>query len=122
MLESSLAHINFSNIFDKKVNMEIGLYITVKFELPDLKIGIILAVLKQSGKASSDNELLKSIETVGEIIGARILYVNTGIFMRSVDLFFCQRIMLTISSLSEGGQKNEFSTVAPRKFNGDIFG
>ena len=39
--------------------------------------------------------------------------------MRSVDLFFCLRIRLTISSLSEGAQKNEFSTGAPRKFNGD---
>ena len=33
-----------------------------------------------SGKVPSDNELLKSIETVGEIIGAKILYINTGIF------------------------------------------
>ena len=41
--------------------------------------------------------------------------------MRSVDLFFCPRIRLTISSLSEGEQKNEFSTGAPRKFNGDMF-
>ena len=41
--------------------------------------------------------------------------------MRSVDLFFCLQIRLTISSISEGGQKNEFSTGAPRKFNGDIF-
>ena len=40
--------------------------------------------------------------------------------MRSVDLFFCLRIRLTISSLSEGEQKNEFSPGAPRKFNGDI--
>ena len=30
-------------------------------------------------------------------------------------------IRLIISSLSAGGHKNEFSTVAPRKFNGDIF-
>ena len=78
---------------------------------------MILAVLKHSRKVPSDNELLKSIETVLEIIGANILYINTGIFMRSVDLFFCLGIRLTISSLSEEGQKNEFSTGAPRKFN-----
>ena len=41
--------------------------------------------------------------------------------MRSVDLLFCLRIRLTISSLSEGGQKNEFSTGAPRKYNGKVF-
>ena len=80
-----------------------------------------MAVLKHSGKIPSDYEFLKSIETVGEIIGAKILYINTGIFMRSVDLFFCLRIRLTISSLTEGAQKNEFSTGALRKFNGDIF-
>ena len=40
--------------------------------------------------------------------------------MRSVDLFFLQ-IGLTISSQSEVEQRNEFSTGAPRKFNGDIF-
>ena len=33
--------------------------------------------------------------------------------MWSVDLFFCPRIRLTISSLSEGGQKNEFPHVIP---------
>ena len=38
----------------------------------------------------------------------------------SVDLFFCLRIRSKISSLSQGGQKNEFSTGAPRKFNGEI--
>ena len=54
---------------------------------PDLKMGIILAVLKHSGKIPSYNELLKSIETVGEIRDAKTLYINTGIFMRSVDLF-----------------------------------
>ena len=74
-----------------------------------------------SGKIPFDTELLKSIETVGEIIGAKILNINTGIFMRLVDLFFCLRIRFTIPSLSEGVQKNEFSTGAPRKFNGDIF-
>ena len=42
--------------------------------------------------------------------------------MMSVDLFFCLLIGLTISSLSEGAQKNELSTGASRKFNGDIFG
>ena len=55
-------------------------------------------------KVRSYNELLKSIETAGEIIGANILYINninTGIFMMSVDLFFCLRIRLTISSLSD---------------------
>ena len=46
----------------------------MEFESPDLKIGIILAVLKHSGKIPSDTELLKSIETVGETIGAKILY------------------------------------------------
>ena len=87
-----------------------------------MKIGIILAVLKDSGKIPSDSELLKSIETVGAIRGARILYINTGIFTRSVDLLFCLGIRLTISSLSEGGgQKNEFSTGAPRKYNGKVF-
>ena len=37
--------------------------------------------------------------------------------MRSVDLFFCLRIRLTISSLSEGGKKTEFSTGENGKFN-----
>ena len=83
-------------------------------------MGIILAVLKHSGKIPSDNELLKSIETLGAIRGARILYINTGIFMRSMDLFLCLRIRLTISSLSVEGQKNEFYTGAPRKYNGEI--
>ena len=41
--------------------------------------------------------------------------------MRSVDLFFCLRIRIAISSLSEGVQKNEFSTGARRKLHGDIF-
>ena len=79
--------------------MEIGLEFEVEFESPDLKIGIILAVLKHCGKIPPDSELLKSIETVGAIRRARILYINTGIFMRSVDLLFCLRIRLTISSL-----------------------
>ena len=48
---------------------------------------------------------------------ANFFYINTGIFMRSVDLFFCLRIRLAISLLSEGGQKNEFSTGALRKLN-----
>ena len=48
-IESSLAHINFSNIFHRKGYMEIGLLFTVEFESKDLKIGIILAVLKHSG-------------------------------------------------------------------------
>ena len=82
---------------------------------------MILAVLKHSGKIPSDHELLKSIKTGGEIIGAKISYINTEIFIRSVDLFFFLQIRLPISSLSEGEQKNEFSTGAPRKFNGDIF-
>ena len=86
--------------------METGLQFAVEFESPDLKMDIILAVLKHSGKISSDSELLKSIETVGVIRGAKILYINTKIFMRSVDLFFCLRIRLTISSLSEEGMKN----------------
>ena len=86
-----------------------------------MKMGIILAVLKHSGKIPLDSELLKSIETVGAIRAARILYINTGIFMRPVDLLFCLRIRLTISSLSEGGLKIEFSTGAPRKYNGEIF-
>ena len=84
---------------------------------PDLKILIILTILKHSEKILSDNELLNSIETVGEIRGAKIVYINTGIIMRPVDLFFCLRIRLTISSLSEEEQKNEFSTGAPTKFN-----
>ena len=46
-------------------------------------------------KKPLDNELLKSVETVGEIRGAQILYINTGTFMRSVDLFFCLLIRLT---------------------------
>ena len=50
-----------------------------------------------------------------------MLYINTGIFMRSVNLFFCLRIRLTISSLSEGGQKNEFFRGDPRKYDGEIF-
>ena len=74
-----------------------------------------------SRKLLSDNELLKNIKTVGEIRGAEILYINTGMFTRSVDLFFCLWISLRISSLSEEMQKNQFSTGAPRKFNGDIF-
>ena len=82
---------------------------------------MILGVLKHSRKIPSDNQLLKNIETVGEIRGAIILYINTRIFLRSVDLFFCLQIQLTISSLSGEGQKNEFSTGAPWKFNGDIF-
>ena len=52
--------------------MEICLEFTVEFESPDLKIRLILAVLKHSGKVPSDNESLKNIETVGEIIGAKI--------------------------------------------------
>ena len=75
--------------------MEIGLLFAVDFESPDLKMGIIFAVLKHSGKIPSDSELLNSIETVGANRGAR-----------SVDLLFCLRIRLTISSLSEGWQKN----------------
>ena len=47
-------------------------------------MGIILAILKHSGKVPSDNELLKSIETVGGIREAQFLYINTRIFMRSV--------------------------------------
>ena len=82
---------------------------------------IILAILKHSLKILSDNELLKSIKAAREIRGAKILYINTGIFMRLVDLSFCLGIILTISSLSEGGQKNEFYTCAPRKFNGILY-
>ena len=67
---------------------------TAEFESQDLKIEIILAVYKHSGKVPSDNELLKSIETEGKILGAKILYKNSGIFMRSVDSFFCLRIRL----------------------------
>ena len=33
----------------------------------------MLEVLKHSGKIPSDNELLKSIETIGQIIGAKIV-------------------------------------------------
>ena len=53
--KSSLAHINFWNIFDKKGIMEIGLWFTVEFESPDFKFLIILAILKHSGKIPSDN-------------------------------------------------------------------
>ena len=67
-----------------------------------MKMGTILAVLRQSGKIPSDNELLKSIETVADIREAKILYINIRLFMTSVDLFFFQQITLTISSLSEG--------------------
>ena len=74
-----------------------------------MKIEIILAVLKHSGKIPSDHELLKNVETVAETSGAKISYTNTGIFMRLVDLFLCLWIRLTISSLSKGGLKNEFS-------------
>ena len=49
-------------------------------------MGIMFAVLKHSGKIPSDNELIKSMEIVGEIRGAKILYINKGIFTRSVDL------------------------------------
>ena len=43
-----------------------------------MKIGIILAILKHSGKIPSDSELLKSIEIiVGAIRGARVQYINT---------------------------------------------
>ena len=87
ILGKSLAQINFLNTFEKKGNMEIGQQFTVEFESPDLKIRIILAILKHSGKIPSDNELLKSIETVGEIGGVKIFYINTGIFMRSVDAY-----------------------------------
>ena len=73
---------------------------------PDLKMGLISTVLKHSEKIPSDYELLKSIETVGEIREDRISYINTEIIMRSVDLFFWLRIRLIISSLSERGQKN----------------
>ena len=57
-----------------------------------------------------------SIEAVGAIRGTRIVYINTGIFMRSLDLFFCLRIRLTISSLSEGGGGGKMNF--PRVFLG----
>ena len=41
-----------------------------------------------------------SIETVGEIRGVKFFYRNSGILIRSVDLFFCLWIRLAISSLS----------------------
>ena len=84
-------------------------------------MGIILPVLKHFGKITSDNELLKSIEIVGDIRGAKIIYINTEIFIVSVDLLFCLRIRLTMSSLSEGRKKNKFSTGASRKFKGELF-
>ena len=40
-------------------------------------MGIIFAVLRQFGKIPPDKELLKSIEIVGEIGGAKIVYINT---------------------------------------------
>ena len=85
-----------------------------------MKIGMILTDLKLSGKIPSDSELINSIETVGPIREAKILYINTGIFIRSVDFFFCLRIRFTISSVSEGGRKMT-SSGAPRKYNGEIF-
>ena len=42
-------------------------------------MGIILAVLKHCGKIPSDSELLKSIETVGEIREAKILYIKVAV-------------------------------------------
>ena len=76
-------------------------------------------------KKPLDNELLKSVKAVGEIRGAQILYINTGTSMRSVDLFFCLRIRLTISSLSERGRGCEADKLifygAHRKFNEEIF-
>ena len=69
--------------------MEIGIEFAVEFESPDLKMGIILAVLKHSGKNTFRHLVIKEYETVGAVRGARILYINTGIFMMSVDLFFC---------------------------------
>ena len=49
-------------------------------------MGIILAAVKHSVKIQSDNELLKSIETVGEIMETKILHINTGMFVRPVNL------------------------------------
>ena len=69
--ESSLAHIIFLNIFDKSGNIEIGRWFTVEFESQDLKIGIILAVLKHSVKIPSDNELWKSFDTAGKMEGLK---------------------------------------------------
>ena len=43
-----------------------------KIWFTSFKNGIILAVLKHSGKIPSDNKLLNSIETVGTIIGPKI--------------------------------------------------
>ena len=83
-------------------------------------MGIISAVLNHSGKIPSDNKLLKSIEIAGEIRGDKILCINSGIFMRSVDLFFCLRIRFISSSLSRGWQKNKFYMCAS-KFNGKLF-
>ena len=67
----------------------------------DLYFAIISPVFSHSGKIPSDKELLKSIETVGENRETIFLYINTGIFTRSVGMFFRLRIRLTISSLSE---------------------
>ena len=86
--------------------MEICLKFAVEFESPDLKMGIIFAVLKHSGKIPSENELLKNIETVVEIRSSKILYISKG----TSGLFICLRIGLTISSLSEGrGRKINFN-------------
>ena len=52
--------------------MVIDLEFTVEFESPDLKFLIILAVSKHSGKVPTDNELLKSIEIIREICGAKL--------------------------------------------------
>ena len=52
--------------------MKIGQKFAVEFELPDLKIVIILAVLEHFEKLPANNELLKSFETVGEIREAKL--------------------------------------------------
>ena len=80
------------------------------------QIGVILAVLKHSGKIPSDNELLKSIGTVVKIRGAKIWSLITGILIRSVYFFFCLLIRLTLSLHSEGGR----GAGANRKLKGKI--
>ena len=64
------------------------------------------------------NELLKSIETVGEIIGGKILYINTGIFMRSVDLFSAYELDVLTFGVVENLGFLGFGAIGPtgRKF------
>ena len=73
----------------------------------------------------SDNELLKSIEIVGKIRGAKILNINTGIFMTSLDLYFClYELDYQFRHYQRGSRKVSFPQVLlgnslERYFNGE---